>query len=149
MKIESVVHKDLNKIYKLEKQTFGNDAFSKDMLSKLITQDAFFLKLVLNKKIIGFIIALHDEKDRINIINLLISKQYRRNGYGTILLKRSIDIFKKLDEIDRIVLNVKVTNSIAIDLYRKFNFKIVDEVENYYSQMENAYLMELKLYNFL
>ena len=149
MKIESVVHKDLNKIYKLEKQTFGNDAFSKDMLSKLITQDAYFLKLVLNKKIIGFIIALHDEKDRINIINLLISKKYRRNGYGTILLKRSIDIFKKLDEIDRIVLNVKVTNSIAIDLYRKFNFKIIDEVENYYSQMENAYLMELKLYNFL
>lgn len=148
MRINQVFLDDLDQIAKMEKKTFKEDAFSKETIKKLIEQKIFFFKLVSNKpknKIIGFIIAIKDDEERVNIVNFLIQKKYRKNGYGTFLLDKTIEKIKELKEIKRIVLNVKITNKEAIALYKKFQFQIVQKINNYYHQKESAYLMVLRI----
>jgi len=149
MKIEEVNHKDLKKIVSLERGMFNVNAFSTDLIRKLIEKNLCFLKLELGKikkDIIGFIIVIKDREDRVNIINFLIKSEFQNRGYGSFLLKKTIAEIKKLKEIQKITLNVQENNSIAIKLYEKLNFKKNPKIlENYYQSGENAYLMELNI----
>jgi len=149
MKIEEVNHKDLKNIVSLERGMFNVNAFSTDLIRKLIEKNLCFLKLELGKikkDIIGFIIVIKDREDRVNIINFLIKSEFQNRGYGSFLLKKTIAEIKKLKEIQKITLNVQENNSIAIKLYEKLNFKKNPKIlENYYQSGENAYLMELNI----
>ena len=149
MEIKKAISTDLKKIASLEQRIFKKNAFSKELIEKLIDNNTFFLKLEtgkIKKELIGFIIVINDGKDRANIVNFLIKPKFQNKGYGSYLLQETIDKVMKLKEIKKIVLNVQVNNSIAIKMYEKFNFKknpIV--IDNYYQSGESAYLMELDL----
>lgn len=139
---------DLKTIMKIEKSVFKSESFSKQTITKLILSNSLFLKLVENQKVsktIGYIIAIHDNRHTINIINLSIKQEYQSMGYGSYLLQTTLELIKKNQDIHKVILNVKTNNKIAIRLYQKFEFQIVQEIENYYSNHENAYLMELIL----
>ena len=148
MRIENVMLSDLDQIIKMENRTFKEDAFSKEGMRRLIEQNALFLKLLTSRsdnKIVGFVIIIKDNEDRVNIINFLIQKKFRYNGYGSYLLEETIERIKELKDIRKIILNVKTTNKGAIALYKKFNFQIVQKIKNYYHQKESAYLMVLRI----
>ncbi len=149
IEVKKVLTKDLNKITTLEKKIFKENAFSKELIEKLIMKNLFFLKLEISKvknKIIGFIIALKDQNKNVSIINFLIDPKFQNKGYGSYLLQYTIEKIKKLNNIKKITLNVQLSNSIAICLYEKFNFKRNPTIlENYYQSGESAYLMELEI----
>jgi len=149
MEIKKVNSRDLKKIVNLEQVIFKKNAFSKNLMEKLMHNNALFLKLEIGKikkELIGFIIVIKDKKARINIINFLIKPKFQNKGYGSYLLQKTIDKVKMLTEIKEIVLNVQISNSTAIKLYEKFNFKRNPIVlENYYQSGEGAYLMELDI----
>lgn len=151
MVIKEVNPRDLKKIVYLEHQIFKEDAFSKDLMEKFIAKNFLFLKLEiskLKKHLIGFIIAIKDQKEMVNIVNLLINPKFQNRGYGSYLLQQTIEKIKQLKNINKIVLNVQISNLIAIKLYEKFNFKKNPIVcENYYQSGEGAYLMELDIYS--
>ncbi len=148
MRISTVSIKDLNEIFKLESNTFKKDAFSKTSILNLILKNTFFFKLINDdnsNEIVGFIIIIQDREDKVNLINLLISKQYQNKGYGSYLLKYTLNKIKEMNNIEVIVLNVNSKNKVAISLYQKFGFRIVQKIENYYRQKKSAYLMVLKI----
>jgi len=149
MEIKKVDSRDLKKIVKLEQKSFKKNAFSKELIEKLIQNNVFFLKLEIGKnrkQLIGLIIGIKDKKDRVNIINFLIKPKFQNKGYGSYLLQETINRIKKLTEIKKIVLNVQTSNYDAIKLYEKFNFKRDSTIlENYYQSGESAFLMELRL----
>ncbi|MFX0049589.1 MAG: GNAT family N-acetyltransferase [Candidatus Hermodarchaeota archaeon] len=148
MRIDNVTLKDLNEIYNLEKKSFKKDAFSKDLIENLIIRNTFFFKLIneeISNEIIGFIIIVQDREDRVNLVNLLIKKNNQNKGYGTHLLNYTIKKVRELHNIKSIVLNVNSKNKPAITLYQKFNFRIVQKLENYYRQKESAYFMLLNI----
>jgi len=148
MEIKKVNLDDLDKIMKMEKEAFKSDSFSKEFMKKLILQSTLFLKLIKKQdtqKILGFIIIIQDDLNRLNIINFLINKKNQNKGYGSYLLTKTLEIVRQINGIKKIVLNVKTKNKTAIKLYEEFNFRIVREIENYYRNQGNAYLMELDL----
>ncbi|MHA1292173.1 MAG: GNAT family N-acetyltransferase [Promethearchaeota archaeon] len=149
MKIKNVISKDLKEMYALEKEVFKENAFSKRIIFKLFKNNLIFLKLEKRKKIkkeiIGFIIVVKDQANRANIVSILIKPSYQHQGYGEILIKKTIEIIRGYEEINSIILNVGIKNYNAIKLYKKFNFIIIKEIEKYYNNKENAYLMELNL----
>lgn len=148
MEIKKVNLDDLDKIMKMEKETFKSDSFSKEIMKKLILQSTLFLKLIKKQnkqKILGFIIIIQDDLNRMNIINFLIKKKTQNKGYGSYLLTKTLEIVRQINGIKKIVLNVNTKNKTAIKLYEEFNFRIIREIENYYRNQENAYLMELDL----
>ena len=148
MRINTVSIKDLDEIFRLESNTFKKDAFSKNSILNLIINNTFFFKLInvdISNEIVGFIIVVQDREDRVNLINLLISKQYQNKGYGSHLLKYTLNKIKEMNNIEVIVLNVNSKNEVAIWLYQKFGFRIAEKIENYYRQKKNAYLMILNI----
>lgn len=151
MRVKSVTSKDISRIYKLEKATFEENAFTRELFVKLVKLHLLFLKLekgILNKKIIGFIIVIKDKKDRANLINFLIDKSYRNKGWGSFLLQHTLDRIKiNYPKINKIILNVNVDNSPAVHVYKKFDFRIADKIDNYYNNGDSAYVMKLDLKN--
>jgi len=147
VKIKEVLPNDLENIFELEEIVFKEDAFEKNLIKKLIKKNFLFLKLEKNNddnELIGFVIVLKDREDTANIVNFLINPNYQNKGHGSFLLKFTIDNIKIYRSIKKIILNVKI-NSIAIYLYQKFNFRIIEKIDNYYRSTEAAYLMELDI----
>jgi len=148
MNISKASIKDLDEIFKLESNTFKKEAFSKNSVLNLIISNTFFFKLINDgdsNELVGFIIVIQDREDRVNLINLLINKQYQNKGYGSHLLKYTLNKIKEMNNIEVIVLNVNSKNEVAIWLYQKFGFQIVQKIENYYRQKKSAYLMILNI----
>jgi ribosomal-protein-alanine N-acetyltransferase len=69
---------------------------------------------------------------------------YRGCGYGAVLLVGMIQRAMMLGA-EYIVLEVRVSNKVAQNLYRKFGFHIVALKEKYYRNGEDAYDMRLRL----
>jgi ribosomal protein S18 acetylase RimI-like enzyme len=149
MNIKKVKLRDLKKIMILETETFKENAFTEKLMKDLIERNTLFLKLEHSdnsNELIGFLIAIRDQVDRVNIVNFLISPKSQNKGYGSYLLKYALEKIKELREIKRVVLNVQESNTRAIKLYAKFNFKKhPKKIENYYQSGESAYFMELAM----
>ncbi len=78
--------------------------------------------------------------DRIEIDNVYVLEEYRFNGIGTKLLDYLINIaFDK--KVDNITLEVRLSNIIARNLYKKFGFKEV-AIRKYYYGDEDGILMK-------
>ena len=114
----------------------------------MLREDNADLRLMENGHMFGLIDFetlkdVKDRKKRANIINFVINPKYHNKGYGSILLKHTIEKIKGEDkDVKKIILNVKTNNSVAIRLYEKFNFRRIQTIENYYRSKESAYLME-------
>jgi ribosomal-protein-alanine N-acetyltransferase len=97
----------------------------------------------LSKEIVGYAIG-EKNKDSGLIVSVAVKKEWRKKGIGSRLIEKLLENFKK--EGMRIVfLHVREENKEAINFYQALGFKIRELVENYYSNGENAYLMEKSL----
>lgn len=99
------------------------------------------VQYIIDEKVVGTVLV-EETLDVINIIDVFVEEDYRRKGIASKLLSY---IFKKyLNTHEKIMLEVRVSNIFAINLYKKFNFKIIHTREKYYKD-EDAYIMEVKL----
>ncbi len=90
-----------------------------------------------NNKVIGYL-YYSDIYERIEINQIEVEESNRNKGIGSKLLEYL------LKENKDITLEVKETNDIAINLYKKYGFIEVATRENYY-QGVNGILMERKV----
>ena len=96
--------------------------------------------LFLSEKIIGVsVINVIIDEAQINFFS--IDQKYRRNGYGSYLMRFMI---KKcnLYDIKKLLLEVSDINSAAKNFYKKFNFLTVGKRKNYYKNGSDAVLKE-------
>ena len=78
--------------------------------------------------------------DRIEIDNILVKEEFRNKGIGTKLLEYLIE-YSKENKIENITLEVRISNTIARNLYKKMGFNEVATRKYYYGD-EDAILME-------
>ena len=109
--------KDLKKYYrKLNRDTIGE---------MLINEE--------NGDLIDHVFVWKTPENKGFIFNVEVNPKYRGNGYGKILLD---DAVKDLGGID---LTVKKDNKVAISMYLKYGFEIVDSVND-----DTEYYMKLR-----
>jgi ribosomal-protein-alanine N-acetyltransferase len=135
----------LNEILEIEKNAFEKkEVFPKEYFLELSKKwPEGFLVAKLSGEIVGYAIG-EKGKDSGLIISVAVKKEWRRRGIGIKLIEKLLENFKK--EGMRIVfLHVREENKEAINFYQALGFKIIELVENYYSNGENAYLMEKTL----
>ncbi len=134
--------KDFRDIVEIDAEAFGNRNPVYDTYvyvtfgSDLIVADT-------GGKVVGYIALMDLGKDA-KIISFAVKKEFRRKGIGTKLLKTAIERCKQRGK-ERILLEVRVSNTVAQRLYKKNGFKIIDVIPNYYNDGEDAYLMALDL----
>ena len=77
--------------------------------------------------------------DRIELEHIFILEEKRRNGYASLLIDHLILLASKKNLIN-ITLEVNVNNTDAINLYKKYAFKVCAIREKYYGSSD-GYLM--------
>ena len=114
-----------------------------------------FLVAEVDGRVVGYIMCRVErilsklERFRIkkagHIISIAVLPEYRRKGIASTLLRKAMTILKEEYGCDEIFLEVRVTNSQAIALYRKLGFDKIDVLKGYYVDGEDAYVMARKL----
>jgi [ribosomal protein S18]-alanine N-acetyltransferase len=66
-----------------------------------------------------------------HVTSIAVRQSHRGKGLGALLLRATIDMAMKL-EADLMTLEVRLSNSVAQNLYLKYGFKRVGERRNYY-----------------
>ena len=107
-----------------------------------------------NGKIIGYIMCrietglpdfgLLGIAKRGHVISIAVLPEHQHKGVGAALIEDALSgmRFYKAKEC---YLEVRVTNTQAVNLYKKFGFETARIVHRYYSDREDAYIMNLKL----
>jgi len=95
-------------------------------------EDNYLYGYFVDNILVGFIhvIKLIDE---LEIINIVVDKEYRGRGIGKELLTFIINSF---DDIKNIFLEVSDKNDIAIKLYESNGFSIINVRKNYYKDSD-------------
>jgi ribosomal-protein-alanine N-acetyltransferase len=84
--------------------------------------------------------------DESHVSTIASHPDYRGKGYGELLFAAMVEKAIQLQS-SYIVLEVRVSNSVAQQLYRKYGFTIADIRNRYYRDKEDAYDMRLDLEN--
>jgi ribosomal-protein-alanine N-acetyltransferase len=143
--IERFDPSNLNEILEIERNAFEKKkAFPKEYFLELSKKwPEGFLVAKLSGEIVGYAIGEKD-KDSGLIVSVAVKKEWRRRGIGRKLIEKLLENFKK-EGMKIVFLHVREENREAINFYQALGFKIRELVENYYSNGEDAYLMEKTL----
>ena len=141
--IKKLTSNDINyidQIFNLEKEIFKNSAFNKSYMETLIKGDnSFIYTYIIDNKVCGYLMVL-DSIDIYEILAIATIEKYRNKGIAQELL----DKIKTKD----IFLEVRESNQVAINFYKKNKFKEISVRKNYYSEpTENAIIMKLEVNN--
>ncbi|MBR4496863.1 MAG: ribosomal protein S18-alanine N-acetyltransferase [Acholeplasmatales bacterium] len=136
---------DILKIVELENSTL-NTSLGYDMLkSSLENEMAYFFVLEENEKILGYISTMFDGQI-VEILNFCVDNNYQHKGLGTKILAFIDNYFIKLNA-ESIILEVRDKNINAIKIYEKFGFKKIHVRKNYYSNGDDALILNKKMIN--
>ncbi len=135
---------DLKIIFLIEKNSFISGAWTYEQFEyEFEKNDYAHIYVVEEGKVFGYIdFWILFEQGTISKIAILPS--LRRKGVGSILLSDAINRMIS-QNVESITLEVRVSNIAAIKLYEKMGFKTLITKKGYYSDGEDAYLMELKV----
>ena len=130
----------IEQIFSLEKEIFKNSSFNRVYLDTLVKgNNSFIYVYLIEDKICGYLMVL-DSIDVYEILAIATIKEYRNKGVAQELL----DKIKTKD----IFLEVRESNQVAINFYKKNKFKEISVRKNYYSEPnENAIIMKLEVNN--
>ena len=130
----------IEQIFNLEKEIFTSSAFNRTYLDTLIKGDNSFIYVyLLENKVLGYLMVL-DSIDVYEILAIATIEEYRNKGIAQELLDKI--------KIKDIFLEVRESNQVAINFYKKNKFKEISVRKNYYSEPnENAIIMKLEVNN--
>ena len=109
---------------------------------ELLKEDNYKSKIIykINDSIVGFI-NIQDTIDIIDILDVFVESDYRRQGIASKLFLFLLDLYKNRNV--KYMLEVRDDNSAAIKLYRKLGFVDISVRKKYYKDVD-AIIMELK-----
>jgi len=131
---------DIDSVYDVEKSCFS-DPWSKDSFKKEIKNNlAKYLVAQVEDKVVGYVGAWFIV-DEAHITNVAISPKHRGQKIGDKIIKYLIDECTK-SGIKAMTLEVRSSNIVAQNLYKKYDFKFAGVRKEYYSDnKEDAIIM--------
>ena len=135
---------DLKKVLEIEKQSF-TVPWTQDLFFSELTKNRYARYFVLEKgdEVVGYL-GLWHKGSNFHITNIAINEKVRRKGYGEKLLK-FVEKIAAIYRIKKISLEVRRSNYIAQDMYKKYGYKAMRVLRNYYQEeREDALVMQKK-----
>ncbi|MBE3116594.1 GNAT family N-acetyltransferase [Candidatus Bathyarchaeota archaeon] len=79
-----------------------------------------------------------------HVVSIAVLPQGRRKGVAKALINRALEGMRYY-KARQCFLEVRVTNDVAVSLYKKLGFDVTRTLSGYYSDGEDAYVMTIKL----
>ena len=144
MKINRMEQSDLEQIKNCLTTDF-DEFWTYDVLKDELSSSnsRYIVAKTSNNIIVGFA-GIKIILDEAEIMNIVTKKSMRGKGIASLMLDNIISNCKN-NNIKTINLEVNCQNTIAINLYKKYNFKEVGLRKKYYNNTYDAILMSLTL----
>ena len=131
---------DIDRIVELEVETLGT-TLGRDMLEGELNNPFSYIYLYEeDSKVLGYI-SFSFDGDIAEMLNFSVDNDYQGRGIGSKLLSFMLDLFKEKGALTSI-LEVRDSNSNAIKLYNKFGYNLIHKRKGYYSNGEDALVLE-------
>ena len=148
LRIERAKVQDLDAMYKIEKECFTSEAYSKRQISHFVqSSNAVSFVAKRDNEIVGFIIGFIEKHDGItlgHVVTIDVLPKHRRIGMGVKLLDELEQIFLKKG-VKISFLEVRIDNEAARELYRKKGYTDLEPLENYYAKGKHGLRMKKEL----
>ena len=140
MQIRDWAFTDCKEIAQLEKKCFS-DPWSLNAVEETAKLNSFFgLVLEEEKKVVGYIGCISVFEDG-EILLVAVDQEFRSKGFGKALVNSACDIMKDKG-VKSCFLEVRKSNQNAFFCYLSCGFKPIGERKRYYSNGEDAIVME-------
>lgn len=135
---------DINEISELTRSSLGEIYPTSFYMTVLEHWPEGSLIATENDRIVGFIMGVISNVRQARILMLAVREDHRRSGIAKMLLRAFISSCL-IGGICSIILEVRISNIAAINLYTEFGFSIIDNLRSYYRDGEDGLRMEIVL----
>ena len=140
--IKQINEKDVDLCYELDSNTIS--LWSKKQWTNEFKKEGIkVFGLILSNLLVG-VCVFHVVVDEAQINFFVVNQKYRKKGYGTYLMNYLIKQCELLN-INKLLLEVSLSNTTAEQFYSRFDFYTVGIRTNYYKDGSDALLKEKKL----
>ncbi len=143
-RIRQARRSDLRDIYLIEVKSFPYPYPIEAFISLMVLFPKYFFVAVCGGRIAGYVTGALNDDGTGHVMSLAVHPQFRGKGVGSMLLKTIEEAFKS-DGVRRVYLEVAPSNKEALNLYRKFNYKMYGMKTRYYPDGSDAYVMVKEL----
>lgn len=134
---------DIESIIDLENKTI-NTSLGYDMLKNNLENEMnHYYVYELDDNIVGYISIVFDGYIA-EILNFCVEPAYQNNKIGTKILEE-ISVIYENKKCESLILEVRQSNERAIHLYTKLGFEKISVRKNYYTNGENALVLQKML----
>ena len=145
---------DVPRVAEIEKACFSMPWSEQSLRDSVEREDTLFLvceegrsdldKNLSPATIVGYI-GMYISFEEADITNVAVSPSYRKKGYGEAIVSKAKE-FAKAKGLERILLEVRISNTAAISLYHKMGFEELGLRKKFYEHpVEDALLMSCTL----
>ena len=145
-KVFKLSTKDIAELAELERLCFATP-WTQDEFMLCLAQEHFYVfGLKSDAHLVGYISFFLVGKE-MEILNLAVHPERRRQGLGTKLLTAALNFFRR-KQGEKVFLDVRPSNVAAFNLYKRAGFVQVGLRRNYYpDNREDALVMALEIQN--
>jgi ribosomal-protein-alanine N-acetyltransferase len=133
----------LAEVLRLNIRCFRNgDNYTKHTFEYLLTEAKTLSYRVISDRdeLVGFAFAMLNENNAAQLTTIGVAPEHRRRGIAARLLEH-MESSLKIRDIGTIMLEVRVSNTPAQDLYRRTGYMVVQRIAKYYNNGEDCFLM--------
>ena len=142
--VRKAVRTDDKGIYEVEQDSFSIPWSLPAVQRELESERALYYVLEREDGTIVGYAGLWQVLDEGQITNIALRKEFRHQGYGELLVRVLMEAAWEAG-CTEIFLEVRISNQVAIHLYRKLGYEVLSVRKHYYSDpVEDAYVMDCK-----
>jgi ribosomal-protein-alanine N-acetyltransferase len=118
------------------------DSYNKHTLNYLLNEPMTisYRAVTPSDELVAFAFVMVNGNGAAHLTTIGVAPEHRRRGLGIKLLEHLEKVLKQ-KEIGTIMLEVRVGNFAAQNLYRRIGYTVVQRINNYYNNGEDCYLM--------
>lgn len=141
--IHPLTDKNLNEVLRLNVRCFRNgENYTKHTFNYLLGEprNLSYRVITPSGEMVGFVFVLVNQDGSAHLTTIGVAPEHRRRGVAKRLLIY-LESALQARSIFTIVLEVRVSNTSAQDLYRDAGYSVVQRLTKYYNNGEDCYLM--------
>jgi len=146
-RIYPLTERNLKGVLRLNLRCFSRgETYSKHIFKHLLTEpNTLSYRIVTaERRMAGFIFIVVANENIGHITTIGVAPEHRKRGLAKKLLMHAEESLKKRN-FDSVVLEVRIGNYVAQNLYHQLGYSIIQKLDSYYSNGEAAYLMAKSL----
>ena len=141
--IRKMTPQDLDTVMIIEYEAFAMPWSRESYLGELKNSFAHYIVADCAGKVAGYL-GLWVVFDEAHITNVAVADDYRRQGLGKALMLEA-EKYARSKKSSRIMLEVRPSNTAALDMYKNLNYLPGGERKNYYSNDGEDAIIMIKL----